>query len=82
MVEDISETPFAAKESRMSSVEERLTRLEREIEELKKARKTEHSDKNNNWISRIAGTFKDDPEFDEILRLGREERKSDMLNDE
>ena len=66
----------------MPSVEQRLAKLEREIEELKKARKTEHSDKNSNWISRITSTFKDDPEFDEILRLGREERKSDMLNDE
>ena len=66
----------------MPSVEQRLAKLEREIEELKKAWKTEHSDKNSNWISRITGTFKDDPEFDEILRLGREERKSDMLNDE
>ena len=24
-----------------------------------------------NWISSISGTFKDDPEFDEVLDLGR-----------
>jgi len=28
------------------------------------------------WIERIAGTFKDDPDFDDIVRLGREFRQS------
>ena len=80
--EDVSVSIFAAKESEMASVEQRLARLEREIEELKKARKSEQSSKAGNWVSKITGTFKDDPEFDEILRLGREERKADILNDE
>lgn len=66
----------------MSSVEERLAKLEKEIEDLKKARQVGQSSKNGNWISKISGTFKDDPDFDEILRLGREERKSDQINDE
>ena len=30
-----------------------------------------------NWIDRITGSFQDDPEFDEILRLGREMRNTD-----
>lgn len=29
------------------------------------------------WIQKVAGSFKDEPEFDEILRLGREIRQSD-----
>ena len=72
----------ASKESEMASVEERLARLEKEIEELKKARKDQQSAHDGNWISKITGTFKDDPEFDEILRLGREERRADMPDDE
>ena len=31
----------------------------------------------SNWISDISGSFRDDVEFDEILRLGREERQAD-----
>jgi hypothetical protein len=34
------------------------------------------------WISKVTRTFENDAEFDEILRLGREERRSDVLNDE
>ncbi len=30
-----------------------------------------------NWIEKITGSFKDDPEFAEILRLGREIRKAE-----
>jgi len=32
----------------------------------------------SNWISDISGSFKDDPEFDEVLRLGREARQADL----
>ena len=31
----------------------------------------------DNWLQRITGTFKDDPEFDEVIRLGREFREAD-----
>ena len=68
----------------MPNVEERLEKLEKEVEALKLSQPIDSSisGKKPNWISKIAGSFKDDPEFDEIIRLGREERQSDMLNDE
>lgn len=68
----------------MSSVEERLAKLENEVEQLELASLNGSglSAKKPNWISKISGSFEGDPEFDEILRLGREERRSDMLNDE
>jgi hypothetical protein len=34
------------------------------------------------WIDRITGSFKDDPDFEEILRLGQEIRKADRLDAE
>lgn len=34
------------------------------------------------WFDRVAGSFKDDPEFDDILRLGRDIRQTDRLVDE
>ena len=42
----------------MASVEERLARLEKEIEELKKAGRARPSADDGNWISKITGTFK------------------------
>lgn len=68
----------------MATVEERLEKLENEIAELKAARTGSGltGDKKPGWISRIAGSFKDDPEFDEVLRLGREDRKLDLVDGE
>jgi hypothetical protein len=57
------------------TIEERLARVEREIAELKGEIKTLIPRKH--WISAICGSFKDDPEFDEVLRLGRELREAE-----
>jgi hypothetical protein len=53
---------------------ERLGIVEKELAELKE--RVARQETNGSWIERIAGTFKDDPEFDEIVRLGREFRRS------
>ena len=57
------------------SVEERLTRIENELRQIK-----ERLDGKNkgNWISRMRGQFKDDPVFDEIVRLGKEIRDAEL----
>lgn len=60
--------------SEQLTIEERLAAVEHELAELK--RKTQSGRDGNCWIERIAGTFRDDPDFDEIIRLGREFRKS------
>ncbi|NQV28137.1 MAG: hypothetical protein HQ518_27610 [Rhodopirellula sp.] len=57
------------------TVEQRLTKVEQEIE-LMKAR-TESERPKQSWISEVTGSFKNDPEFDEILRLGKEIREAD-----
>jgi len=67
----------------MPSIEERVAKLEQEVRDLRATPiDSERSAKKPNWISKISGSFKDDPEFDEILRLGREERHADILNNE
>lgn len=68
----------------MATVEERIERLEREVHLLKlsQSSKFELAAKKPGWISKIEGSFKDDPDFVEILRLGREERQADVLNEE
>ena len=58
------------------TIEQRVENLERELAELKGEIKTLIP--LPNWISAICGTFKDDPEFDEVLRLGKEIRKADQ----
>ena len=62
----------------MATVEQRLATLEKELAELKEGNGI-HAPKRN-WLERVAGTFKDDPEFGEILRLGREIRKSEKMD--
>jgi hypothetical protein len=61
--------------AKSKSVEERLAAVELELAELK--RRLPPAPDKKNWIDAICGSFKDDPEFDEILRLGREIRQSD-----
>jgi len=56
------------------TIEERLTAVEHELAELKRKTPSKRDDKS--WIERIAGTFRNDPEFAEIVRLGREFRRS------
>ena len=60
--------------SEQASVEERLTAVEQQVADLK--RRLPPRTDGKSWVERIAGTFKDDPDFDEIVRLGREFRKS------
>jgi hypothetical protein len=57
------------------TLEQRLETVEKELAELKGEIKTLIP--RPNWISAICGTFKDDPEFDEVLRLGKEIREAD-----
>lgn len=58
------------------TLEERVTAQENEIEQLKR-QKTNVSSRNDgpSW-RKIVGVFKDDPEFQEAVRLGREYRES------
>ena len=58
------------------SIEERVAKVEKEIERLKN--QSNGSKDKSNWISDISGSFKDDAEFDDILHLGREERQADQ----
>ena len=57
------------------SLEERIEKVEKELARLK-GRSNGSQDKSN-WISDITGSFENDEDFDEILRLGREERQAD-----
>jgi hypothetical protein len=56
-------------EKRLEAVERELAALRDEVKGLKPS---------PNWISTITGSFKDDPEFDEVLRLGKELRDAEQ----
>lgn len=57
------------------TIEERLAVVEKEICELKHAKSP--LELQQSWLGKITGTFKDDPEFGEILPLGQEIRKTE-----
>lgn len=60
-------------ERRLESVEKELAELKREI----RAKSTGDSapDPDNRWLERIAGSFVDDPDYTEAVRLGRAWRR-------
>ena len=58
----------------VTELAERLTRLEAEVEALKKERAVIRPAKAP-WWEQISGAFKDCPEFEEATRLGREWRE-------
>jgi hypothetical protein len=57
--------------TKLAQLEERLIRLEAEVRELKTSTAETTTVP---WHRRILGEFKDDPVFDEIVRLGKELR--------
>jgi hypothetical protein len=59
-------------------VENRLNALEREVADLKQrvaATRTE-----SKWIERVTGSMKDEPDFSQVLELGRAARAADTDN--
>jgi len=60
--------------SRTSQLEQRVARVEKELEELK-AKSAGRKKKKVPWWQEISGAFKDDPVFDEIVRRGAAIRK-------
>jgi hypothetical protein len=60
------------------TIETRLARVERELAILRSKSTRDKS----NWLSEISGSFKDDPHFDEIVRLGKEMRDAEQPENE
>jgi hypothetical protein len=59
----------------MATVEDRLAAVEAELREVK--RRLDELRPAPDWLKRITGSMKDYPEFEEVLRLGREIRRAD-----
>jgi hypothetical protein len=59
--------------SKVSEIEKRVVVLEQELREIKERL---GSQRETPWYRQILGQFKDDPTFDEIIRLGRQIRES------
>ncbi len=57
------------------NVEDRLAQVEKELESLKTQVMTLKT--NGNWIDAISGSARDDEEFKEILRLGKDIRDAE-----
>ncbi len=60
----------------MEAILERLTLVEREVRELRRLLDVQRPE-GDAWYLKHAGVFKDDPEFEEVVRLGREIRGAD-----
>jgi hypothetical protein len=56
----------------MATVEERLAKVERDLEAIKREKLAANS--KLGWLEKVRGTFKGDRDFEEIVRLGKELR--------
>jgi hypothetical protein len=63
-----------------STIEERPTAVEAAVAGLKS--KLEVPPPSTNWLDQVIGIFKDEPAFDEVIRLGREFRMADRLDED
>ena len=59
------------------TIEERLTAVEAELQQIKREKEqSKEQEKLIPWWEQIRGQFKDDPDYLEAMRLGREYRES------
>jgi hypothetical protein len=56
---------------RKITLESRMKTLEQEVAALK--RRADHGD----WVNRLTGSMQNEPEFEKVIDLGREARRSD-----
>jgi hypothetical protein len=56
-------------------IDDRLKSLERDVADLKQHLMQKNS--TDNWLDRLAGSMKDEPDFDQVLELGKELRRSE-----
>ncbi len=61
--------------SQSTTIEERVSVLERQVAELRQSAHVPSTPLQR--FRRLAGSFEDEPEFDEVVRLGREIRRAD-----
>lgn len=60
---------------RSQQLEARVEILERELAEMKRVL-AESIEQKEPWWLKVAGSFEDAPDFDEVVRLGQEWRRS------
>ena len=63
----------------LSLIEQRLATLEQEVAEMKK--QLVPSGRRVNWVDEFAGSMKEFPAFSEVVRLGRELRQRERIED-
>ncbi len=61
-----------------ASLEARVAVLENELAEIKPRLAARDAE---DWFTRVAGSFENEPDFDEVLRLGHEIRRADSPGD-
>ena len=61
--------------SKLALLESRVTTLESEVAQLK-VQTDLNGSSSGDWVDQIYGLFADYPDFDEVVRLGREYRES------
>jgi hypothetical protein len=64
-----------------TTLEQRVAALERDVSELKSKGQPQLFSKANpnpSWVEEVAGSMKDSPEFDEVCKIMREMRETEL----
>ncbi|USR89639.1 hypothetical protein NEA10_12190 [Phormidium yuhuli AB48] len=59
-------------EKRLASVEAAIAEIRQQMED-----KNQETEKPQNWLDQITGSFEDEPAFDEVLQYGQAIRQGD-----
>ena len=62
------------------TLEERITLLERQMADVRQ--RLPRQETTREWLQRISGSFKVNPDFEEIVRYGQEFREADRPKDD
>lgn len=63
----------------MEQLEQRLTAVERVVADLQRASAPTDRALKDNWLGSVLGRFENDPDYDEIVRLGQEFRQTGRI---
>ncbi|HSI37323.1 MAG: transferase hexapeptide repeat containing protein [Phycisphaerae bacterium] len=62
-----------------NDIESRVEMLERELADVR--RRLDRAEISGNWLNALVGSHEDNPDFDQVLELGRQIRAADRPSD-
>jgi hypothetical protein len=72
MAQELEQVPAATIDARLTQLESQVAALKQQVE----------GNANQGWLERVIGSTKDMPDFDDVVRYGREARQAQLPPDD